>query len=61
MKALYIEKFFKKISPFSNVIEKLLALKPKYKDEGNEIMQFLIKLLMNALYGLQIRKYINES
>ena len=50
-----------KISPDRKVIEKLFALKQKYKDEGNDLMQRLIKLSMNSLYGAQIRKEINES
>ena len=50
-----------KISPFRKVIEKLFALRKKYKDEKNDLMQGLVKLIMNSLYGVQIRKDINES
>ena len=50
-----------KISPFRRVIEKLFALRQKYKDKKNDLMQWLIKLIMNSLYGVQIRKDINES
>ena len=50
-----------KISPFRKVIEKLFALRQKYKDEKNDLMQGLVKLIMNSLYGVQIRKDINES
>ena len=50
-----------KISPFRKVIEKLFALRQKYKDEKNDLMQKLIKLIMNSLYGVQIRRDINES
>ena len=50
-----------KVSPFRKVIDKLFALRQKYKDEGNEVMQLLVKLLMNSLYGEQIRKDIEEK
>ena len=50
-----------KISRFRKVIEKMFALRQKNKDEGNGLMQALVKLIMNSLYGAQIRKDINES
>ena len=50
-----------KVSPFRKVIEKLFALRQKYKDEKNDLMQGLVKLIMNSLYGVQIKKDINES
>ena len=56
---IYRENF--KISPFRKVIEKLIALRQKYKDEKNDLMQGLVKLIMNSLYGVQIRNDINES
>ena len=56
---IYRENF--KISPFRNVIEKLIALRQKYKDEHNDLMQRLVKLFMNSLYGVQIRKDIDQS
>ena len=56
---IYRENF--KISTFRKVIEKLFDLKRKYKNENNELMQGLAKLVMNSLYGNQIRKDINES
>ena len=56
---LYRENF--KISPFRKVIEKLFALRQKYKDEHNDLMQKLLKLIMNSLYGVQIRKDIDQS
>ena len=49
-----------KISPFRKVIEKLSALRQKYKDEHNHLMQKLVKLIMNSLYGVQIRKDIDQ-
>ena len=33
----------------------------KYKDEKNDLMQGLVNLVMNSLYGVQIRKDINET
>ena len=50
-----------KISPFRKVIDKLFALREKYKAEGNDVMQLLVKLLMNSLYGKNIRKDIEEK
>ena len=50
-----------KISPFRKVIEKLFALRQKYKNEKNDLMQGLVKLIMNSLYGVQIRRDKNES
>ena len=56
---IYRENF--KVSPFKKVIDKLFALRQKYEDEGNEVMQLLVKILMNSLYGEQIRKDIEEK
>ena len=50
-----------KVSPFRKVIDNLFASRQKYKDENNEVMQLLVKLLMNSLHGEQIRKYIEEK
>ena len=50
-----------KISPFRKVIEKLYALRQKYKDEKNDLMQGLVELIMNSLYGVQKRGDISES
>ena len=55
----YRENF--QISPSKKLIEKLFALRQKYKDEKNDLMQGLVKLIMNSLYGVQIRRDINES
>ena len=56
---IYQENF--KISPLRKVMEKLFALRQKYKDEHNDLMQGLVKLIMNSLYGVQIRKDIDQS
>ena len=56
---IYRENF--KVSPFRKVIDKLFALRLKYKKEGNEVMQLLVKLVMNSLHGEQTRKDIEEK
>ena len=56
---IYRENF--KVSPFRKIIDKLFALRQKYKDDNNDVMQLLVKLLMNSLYGENIRKDIEEK
>ena len=56
---IYRENF--NVSPFRKVIDKLFALRQKYKNENNLVMQLLVKLLMNSLYGENIRKDIEEK
>ena len=56
---IYRENF--RVSPFRKVIEKLFALRQKYKDEKKDLMQGLVKFIMTSLYGVQVRKDINES
>ena len=56
---IYRENFI--VSPFRNVLDIFFKLRQKYKDEDNEVMQLLVKLLMNSLYGEQIRKDIEEK
>ena len=56
---IYRENF--KISPFRKVIENLFALRQQYKHEQNDLMEGLVKLIMNSLYGVQIRKDIDQS
>ena len=55
---LYRENFI--VSPFRKVIEKLFALRQKNKDEHNDLMQGLVKLIMNSFYAVQIRKDIDQ-
>ena len=55
---IYRENF--KINPFEKVITKF-ALRQKYKEENNDVLQLLVKLIMNALYGEFLRKDITES
>ena len=56
---IYRENF--KVSPFRKDIVKLFALRQKYKYENNDVMQLLVKLLMNSLYGENIRKDFEEK
>ena len=56
---IYRENF--KVSPYRKVIDTLFALRQKYKDENIDVMQLLVKLLMNSLYGENIRKEIEEK
>ena len=56
---VYRENF--KISPYRKLLEKLIVLRKKYKEEHNDLMQGLVKLLMNSLYGIQIRRDIDQS
>ena len=50
-----------RVSPFMKVIDKLFELRQKYKEENNEVMQLLVKLIMNSLYVEFLRKVILES
>ena len=56
---IYRENF--KVNPFRKVIDILFKLRKKYKDENNDVMQLLVKLIMNSLYGENIRKDIEEK
>ena len=56
---IYRENF--KLSPFRKVIEKFYAKRKIYKDKKNDLMQRLVELVMNSLYGVQKRKDINNS
>ena len=50
-----------KVPHFRKVIEKIFALRQKYKDDKNDLTEALVKLIMNSLYGVQIRRDFNES
>ena len=56
---IYRENF--EVSSFEKIIDELFTLRQKYKDEGNDVMHLLVKLIMNALYGEFSRKDILES
>ena len=55
----YRERF--KVFPFEKVIDRFFELRQKYKDENIDVMQLLVKLIMNCLYGEQVRKDITDS
>ena len=42
------------ISPYRKIIEKLFAIRQQNKDEHNLLMQNLVKLMMNSLYGIHM-------
>ena len=54
---IYRESF--KVSPSGKVIEKLFALRQKYKNENNDVVQLLVKFLSNSLYGENVQKDID--
>ena len=49
------------VSPFRKLIDKLFVLRQKYKDEKNEGIQLLVKLLLNSLDREQMRKKIEKN
>ena len=56
---IYRENF--EVSPFRKVIDKIFASRQKYKDENNNVMQLLVKLLMNSLSGENIQKDLEQN
>ena len=53
---LYRENF--KESSFKEFINNLFELRAKYKSQGEDILQEMVKLIMNSLYGQTIRRDI---
>ena len=51
---IYRENF--KISPFRKVIENLFALRQNYKDDHKDLMQSLVKLIMNICMEFRYAK-----
>ena len=49
-----------KTSPIRKIIDKMFALRQKNEDEVDDLMQNLVKLIRNSLYGVQIRKDIHQ-
>ena len=39
----------------------MFALRQKYKNELNDLIQGLVELTINCLYGVQIRRDIDQS
>ena len=60
MKVLFVVKTLECLL-LKKVIDRLFELRQKYIDENNDVMQILVILIMNSLYGEQIRKDIEES
>jgi len=56
---IYRENF--KTPPFRNFIKDLFDLRLKYRKEGEEILQEMVKLIMNSIYGQTIRKDIDDE
>ena len=50
-----------RVNPFRKVIVKLFALTQNFKKENNDVMQLLVKLIMNSLYKENVRKDIDEN
>ena len=56
---IYRENYF--VSPFKKVIDKLFELRQKYKEENNEVMHMLVKLIMNSfLWGNFTKRYFRR-
>ena len=49
-----------KTSPLRKVIEKLFALRKKNEDKHKDLMQKSVTIIMNSLYGVQMRRGIDE-
>ena len=56
---IYRENF--EVSPFKDFVNNLFELRAKCKSEGEDILQEMVKLIMNSLYGQTIRKDIEEE
>ena len=59
MKELFIEKILKCL--LLKIIDNSFEIRQKYKAENDDVRQLLVKLIMNSLYGEQIRKDIEEG
>ena len=55
----YRENFKKSL--FRKLMGKLFALRQKHKDEKKCFIQRLVKVNMNSVHGVQIRKDTNET
>ena len=49
-----------RVNPFKKFFGNLFEFKNYYKDRADDVMELLVKLLMNSLYGEQIRRDIDE-
>ena len=59
-KGLNVEKNFG-VSPVKKIVENLFTLRSTIRDENFYLLQGLVKILLISLYGVQVRKDINES
>ena len=59
-RVFFIETVLFKVLPFKKVSDKFFELRQKCKDENNDVMHLLVKLIMNSMYGEQIRKDIEK-
>ena len=50
-----------KISPFKKVMESLLNLKLNDKEECNDLMQELVKLILDSLNGENVQKDFEDE
>ena len=50
-----------KITPVRRVIDNLFALGQQYKDKKDEVMQILVNLLLNSLYGRIYEKILKKD
>ena len=42
-------------------MDKSFELRQKIKNENNDVLQFLVKVIMNSIYGEQLRSDIEQS
>ena len=56
---IYRESF--KVSPFREFIKNLFDLRLMYEKNGDEILQEMVKLIMNSIYGQTIRRDIEDE
>ena len=56
---VYQENF--KVSPFRKVMDKFFALRQKIKNEDNDFMQLLVKLIKNSFYGENLQNDTDEK
>ena len=50
-----------RVNNFPRVLDKKFELRKSYKERNDEVIKFLVELLMNSLYGEQIGKDIEDE
>lgn len=48
-------------NPFKTFIEKFFALRLKYKNDGNALLDNAVKLILNSCYGKTVQKDIDTK